>query len=173
MPPLYFLSFLHPISRIAKLSDGPVNPNIYIRDEAVKGTISDDERQTEQGNTEHAKLLTEQSDEPSGMELLTQIAARFRGLKCSTRASVWVAGQEVILPVPDCMAATNPREIVLDGVVVTWPWDYRISDELLEMARRDERSFLHSMGGGIGLLRVKAGLEDQVAEIIRQLRSAA
>lgn len=104
---------------------------------------------------------------------LQEIADRFRGLKCSTSASVWVAGQEVILPVPDCVAATNPREIVLDGVPVMWPWDWDVSEELLEMARGDERSFLHNMGSGIGLLRVKSGLENQVAEIIRQLRNAA
>lgn len=51
---------------------------------------------------------------------LQEIAERFLDLKCSTRASVMVAGQEVILPVPDCVAATAPREIVLDGVAVMW-----------------------------------------------------
>lgn len=81
------------------------------------------------------------------MELLTQIAERFRGLKSSTRASLCIAGQEIILPVPDCMAATKPREIVLDGVPVMWPWDWDVSEELLDMARGDERAFLHSMGG--------------------------
>ena len=128
---------------------------------------------TNQSTTEHAKSLTAQSDEPSGMELLTQIAERFRGLKCSTRASVMIAGQEIILPVPDCVAATAPREIMLDGLPVMWPWDWDVSEELLEMARGDERAFLHNMGSGIGLLRVKSGLENQVAEIIRQLRDAA
>lgn len=161
------------MSGVAKLGDSPVIPNIYIRDEALNWTKPDDEKQTEQSNTNHAKLLTEQPDEPSGMELLTEIAARFRGLKCSTRASLWLAGQEVILPVPDCVAATAPREIVLDGVPVAWPWDWDVSEELLEMARRDDQSFLHNMGSGIGLLRVKSGLENQVAEIIRKLRDAA
>ena len=161
------------MSGVAKLTDSAVSPNIYIRDKDLNCTKPDDERQTNQSTTEHAKSLTEQSDEPSGMELLTQIADRFRGLKCSTSTSVMIAGQEIVLSVPDSVAATNPREIVLDGVPVMWPWDYSMSEEMLELARRDERSFLHSMGGSIGLLRVKAGLEDQVAEIIRQLRNAA
>lgn len=108
------------MSGVAKLSGSAVIPHIYIRDKALNCTKSDDERQTNQSNNEHAKSLTEQSDEPSGMELLTQIADRFRGLKCSTRASVMVAGQEIILSVPDCVAATAPREIVLDGVPVMW-----------------------------------------------------
>lgn len=157
------------MSGIAKLSDGPVNSNIYIRDNDLKGTISDDENQTEQSNANHAKSLTEQSDEPSGMELLTQIAERFRGLKCSTRASVWVAGQEIILPIPDAVAATSPREIVLDGLPVMWPWDYSISDELLEMVRRDVRSYAFHDGQNICLLRPRQGAGSP-EEIIRALR---
>ena len=100
---------------------------------------------------------------------LQEIAERFRGLKCSTRASVWVAGQEVILPVPDSVAATNPREIVLDGVPVMWPWDYSISDELLEMVRRYVRSYAFHDGQNICLLRPRKGAGSP-EEIIRALR---
>lgn len=159
------------MSGIAKLSDGPVISNIYIRDKDLKGTISDDERQTNQSNANHAKSLTEQSTEPSGMELLTQIAQRFRGLKCSTSASLYIAGQEIILPIPDSVAATNPREIVLDGVPVMWPWDYSISDELLEMVRWDVRSYAFQMGQNICLLRPRKGAGSP-EEIIRALRAA-
>ncbi|GBQ08955.1 hypothetical protein [Acetobacter cerevisiae] len=102
---------------------------------------------------------------------LQEIAERFRGLKCSTRASLWVAGQEIILPVPDCVAATNPREIVLDGVPVMWPWDYSISDELLEMVRRDVRSYAFQIGQNICLLRPRKGAGSP-EEIIRALRAA-
>lgn len=157
------------MSGIAKLSDGPVISNIYIRDKDLKGTISDDERQTNQSNTEHAKSLTEQSDEPSGTELLTQIAERFRGLKCSTSATVLVVGQEIILPIPDSVAATNPREIVLDGVPVMWSWDYSISDELLEIVRRDDRAYCFQMGQNVCLLRPRQGAGSP-EEIIRALR---
>ncbi|GAA10348.1 hypothetical protein ATPR_3352 [Acetobacter tropicalis NBRC 101654] len=105
------------------------------------------------------------------MELLTQIADRFRGLKCSTRASVLVAGQEIILPIPDSVAATNPREIVLDGVPVMWPWDYSISDELLEIVRWDARSYAFHEGQHICLLRPRQGAGSP-EEIIRALRRA-
>lgn len=159
------------MSCVAKLSDSAVNPNIYIRDEALNCTKPDDEKQTNQSNTEHAKSLTAQSDEPSGMEPLTQIAERFRGLKCSTRASVWIAGQEIILPVPDAVAATSPREIMFDGMQVMWPWDYSISDELLEMVRRDVRSYAFQMGKNICLLRPRQGAGSP-EEIIRALRGA-
>ena len=156
---------------VAKLSDGPVIPHIYIRDEALKGTIPHDEKQTEQSNANHAKSLTEQSDEPSGMELLTQIADRFRGLKCSTSASVWVAGQEIILPVPDCVAATAPREIVLDGVPVMWPWDWDVSEELLEMARGDDAVYGFQIGDNVCLFHNRHGTGTPV-EIIGKLRAA-
>ncbi|MDN7352485.1 hypothetical protein [Acetobacter senegalensis] len=102
---------------------------------------------------------------------MQEIAARFRGLKCTTRASVWVAGHEVILPVPDCVAATSPREIVLDGVPVMWPWDYIISDELLEMVQSDGRSYAFQIGQNICLLRPRKGAGSP-EEIIRALRSA-
>lgn len=159
------------MSGVAKLSGSAVIPHIYIRDEALNCTKPDDEKQTEQSNTNHAKLLTEQSDEPSGMELLTEIAARFRGLKSSTRASVLVAGQEVIIPVPDCVAATAPREIMLDGLPVMWPWDYSISDELLEMVQSDGRSYAFQIGQNICLLRPRKGAGSP-EEIIRALRAA-
>ena len=159
------------MSCVAKLTDSPVIPNIYIRDEAVNWTKPDDEKQTEQDNANHAKSLTEQSDEPSGMELLTQIAERFRGLKSSTRASLYIAGQEIILPVPDCMAATSPREIVLDGVPVMWPWDWDVSEELLEMVRWDGRAYAFQIGKNVCLLRPRQGAGSP-EEIIRALRAA-
>ena len=95
---------------------------------------------------------------------LQEIADRFRGLKCSTRASVWVAGQEVILPVPDCVAATAPREIVLDGVPVMWPWDWDVSEELLEMARRDDSVYAFQIGNSVCLFhnRHGTGAPDQI-----------
>ncbi len=156
---------------VAKLSDSPVISNIYIRDNDLKGTISDDERQTEQDNANHAKSLTEQSDEPSGMELLTQIAQRFSGLKCSTSVTVLVAGQEIILFIPDCVAATAPREIVLDGVPVMWPWDWDVSEELLEMARWDDAVYGFQIGGNVCLFHNRHGTGTPV-EIIGKLKAA-
>lgn len=145
-------------------------PYIYNTKLGVSYTLSDPEHATPAPANDVTKQPVVSA---AALASLQQIADRFRGLKCSTRASVMIDGQEIILPVPDCVAATAPREIVLDGVPLMWPWDWDVSEELLELARRDERSFLHNMGSGIGLLRVKAGLEDQVAEIIRQLRNAA
>jgi len=149
---------------VAKLSDGPVIPHIYIRDEALKGTIPHDEKQTEQDNANHAKSLTEQSTEPSGVELLTQIADRFRGLKCSTSASLWVAGQEIILPIPDCVADTAPREIVLDGVPVMWPWDYSIPSRQITLRRMMKSPLaIRALRANHSPKAVKAFLDDFLA----------
>lgn len=102
---------------------------------------------------------------------LQEIADRFRGLKCSTRASVMIDGREIILPVPDCVAATNPREIVLDGVPVMWPWDWGVSEELLEMARCDDAVYGFQIGGNVCLFRNRHGTGTPV-EIIGKLKAA-
>ena len=102
---------------------------------------------------------------------LQEIAERFRGLKCSTRASVMIYGREIILPVPDCVAATAPREIVLDGVPVMWPWDWDVSDDLLEMARRDDAVYGFQIGGNVCLFHNRHGTGTPV-EIIGKLKAA-
>ncbi|MCP1271965.1 hypothetical protein [Acetobacter cerevisiae] len=145
-------------------------PYIYNTKLGVSPTLSEPEHATPAPANDGTKQPVVSA---AAIATLQDIAERFRGLKCSTRASLWVAGQEIILPIPDSVAATAPREIVLDGVPVMWPWDWNVSEDMLEMARGDERAFLHNMGSGIGLLRVKSGLENQVAEIIRKLRDAA
>ncbi len=67
------------------------------------------------------------------------------------------------------MAATSPREIMLDGVAVMWPWDWDVSEELLEIVRWDDRAYCFQMGKNICLLRPRKGAGSP-EEIIRALR---
>lgn len=98
-------------------------PYIYNTKLGVSPTLSEPEHATPAPANDVTKQPVVSA---AAIASLQEIAERFHGLKSSTRASLWVAGQEIILPVPDCVADTAPREIVLDGVPVMWPWDYSI-----------------------------------------------
>jgi len=103
------------------------NSIITIRDKGV--SVAEIEAPTRTVEPMQSGVLANRA-QPSvsaaAMSTLRGIANQIRGLKCSTTASVWVAGYEVILPVPDCLLSTGPREILLDDTPVMWPWNYMV-----------------------------------------------